>query len=223
METHDMGTVDVKTGWVVGRDELDDDYDCCILPPTNGRQPGRPPSKHRDEVGHMMHTYRNPRADFNANYEGDVVEIYWMIPTFHVVKPHQIAIHRCSQFTDSFALCSYWIVSYEHTPTPICVLMIKYNFACSPLSGNLKCLPERRQMFVMVNHGLQPINLWVTVALQSWHFDILIILDSELSPHPHPCLEFNVQVYWCISVGGWYVYPCLCINDEVRLYIATFY
>ncbi|KAJ8429903.1 hypothetical protein Cgig2_025333 [Carnegiea gigantea] len=39
METHDMGTVDAKTGRVVGRDELDDDYDHCILPPTNGRLP----------------------------------------------------------------------------------------------------------------------------------------------------------------------------------------
>ncbi|KAJ8442637.1 hypothetical protein Cgig2_003681 [Carnegiea gigantea] len=37
METHDIGTVDAKTGRVVGGDELDDDYDRCILPPTNGR------------------------------------------------------------------------------------------------------------------------------------------------------------------------------------------
>ncbi|KAJ8424565.1 hypothetical protein Cgig2_020714 [Carnegiea gigantea] len=110
--------------------------------------------------------------------------------TGRVVEPHQVAIHRCPQFIDSFALCSYW----EHTPAPVCVLMIKYNFACSLLSGNLKCLPGRRQMFIAVNHGLQPVNPWVTVTLQSWHFDILIILDSELSPHPHACLDFNVQV-----------------------------
>ncbi|KAJ8426836.1 hypothetical protein Cgig2_025241 [Carnegiea gigantea] len=45
METHDVGTFDAKTGWVVGRDELDDDYNRCILPPTNGRQPSRPSSK----------------------------------------------------------------------------------------------------------------------------------------------------------------------------------
>ncbi|KAJ8427438.1 hypothetical protein Cgig2_005282 [Carnegiea gigantea] len=33
METHDMGMVDAKMGRVVGEDELDDDYDSCILPP----------------------------------------------------------------------------------------------------------------------------------------------------------------------------------------------
>ncbi|KAJ8441456.1 LOW QUALITY PROTEIN: hypothetical protein Cgig2_023642 [Carnegiea gigantea] len=48
IETYDMGIVDVKTGRVVSGDELDDDYDHCILPPTNGRQPGRPPSKCRE-------------------------------------------------------------------------------------------------------------------------------------------------------------------------------
>ncbi|KAJ8452483.1 hypothetical protein Cgig2_000072 [Carnegiea gigantea] len=48
IETRDMGTVDAKTGRVVGGDKLDNDYDRCILPPTNGRQPGRPPSKHRE-------------------------------------------------------------------------------------------------------------------------------------------------------------------------------
>ena len=37
MEPHDMGTVDGKTGWVVGGDELDNKYDCCILLPNNGR------------------------------------------------------------------------------------------------------------------------------------------------------------------------------------------
>ncbi|KAJ8429402.1 hypothetical protein Cgig2_025589 [Carnegiea gigantea] len=82
--------VDAKMGRVVDGDELDDDYDRCILPPTNGRQLGRPPSKckesqtHRTrsrrcskcgEVGHTRRTYRNPCADFDANYEGNVVKV----------------------------------------------------------------------------------------------------------------------------------------------------
>ncbi|KAJ8425909.1 hypothetical protein Cgig2_015727 [Carnegiea gigantea] len=45
METHDMGKVNKKTGVVVSRKELDDDYNRCILSPNNGRHPGRPPSK----------------------------------------------------------------------------------------------------------------------------------------------------------------------------------
>jgi len=48
METHDMGTVKGKSERVVGGDDLDDDYNRCILPPNNGRQPGRPPSKRRE-------------------------------------------------------------------------------------------------------------------------------------------------------------------------------
>ncbi|KAJ8437177.1 LOW QUALITY PROTEIN: hypothetical protein Cgig2_003806 [Carnegiea gigantea] len=38
-ETHDMGTVDGKTGQVIVGDELDDDYDRCILPPTMAESP----------------------------------------------------------------------------------------------------------------------------------------------------------------------------------------
>ncbi|KAJ8448843.1 LOW QUALITY PROTEIN: hypothetical protein Cgig2_011464 [Carnegiea gigantea] len=79
-----------KTGRVVGGDGIDDDYDRCILPPTNGRQPGRPPSKRKEsqtqgtksrrcskcgEVGHTRCTYRNSRADFDANYKSDVVQV----------------------------------------------------------------------------------------------------------------------------------------------------
>ncbi|KAJ8428152.1 hypothetical protein Cgig2_011525 [Carnegiea gigantea] len=48
METHDMGIVDGKMGRVVGGDELDNRYDCCILLPNNGRQPDRPPSNQRE-------------------------------------------------------------------------------------------------------------------------------------------------------------------------------
>jgi len=56
----------------------------------NGRHPGRPPSKRREsqtqdkkvgrcskysEVGHTRHKCHNPRADFDASYEGDVADI----------------------------------------------------------------------------------------------------------------------------------------------------
>jgi len=58
MKTHDMGTVDSKTGQVVGGDDLDDDYDRCILPPTNGRQPGRLPSKHRESQTQRIKSQR---------------------------------------------------------------------------------------------------------------------------------------------------------------------
>ena len=115
-----------------------------------------------------------------------MLKIFWMVPTLQVVEPHYVTIHRCPQFTDTFALCSYWIVSNEHSPSPVCVSITKCSFECSLLSGNLKCLPRRRPMFTVANHGLQPVNLWVTVTLQSCHFDILIILDFQLSPHLHP-------------------------------------
>ncbi|KAJ8432145.1 hypothetical protein Cgig2_006847 [Carnegiea gigantea] len=89
METHDMGIVDGKTGLIVGKEELDEDYK-CILHPNNGRHPSRLPSKQREsqsqdkkvqrcskygEVGHTRHTCHNPRAYFNPTYEGDVVEV----------------------------------------------------------------------------------------------------------------------------------------------------
>jgi len=82
---------------VVGREELDDEYDRCILSLNNGRQPGRPSSKHREsqvqnrkshrcskcsEVGHMRRTYRNPYPNFDASYEGDILcrlKICWMV------------------------------------------------------------------------------------------------------------------------------------------------
>ena len=87
------------------------------------------------------------------------LKICWMVHTFQVIQPYEVAIHSSPQFTNSFALCSYWVINCDHTPTRICVLMIKYNFAFFLLSGNLKCLPGRRQMFIMVNHGLQLVNL----------------------------------------------------------------
>jgi len=58
--------------------------------PTNGKQPGRPPPKRWEsqtqgirsqrcskcsEVGHTRRTFRNAQANFDANYEGDVVKV----------------------------------------------------------------------------------------------------------------------------------------------------
>ena len=90
METHDMATVDDRTGCVVGGKALDDEYNCHILPPTNPRKRGRPKSTRREsqtqgvqlrrcskcrELGHYKNSCRNPRADFDADYEGDVVAV----------------------------------------------------------------------------------------------------------------------------------------------------
>lgn len=73
---------------MVGGEELDDEFDRCILPPNNGRQPGTPPSKRREsqvqdrksrkcskcgEIGQTRHTYRNSHANFDASYEVDIV------------------------------------------------------------------------------------------------------------------------------------------------------
>ena len=90
MEMQDMGKVDKKTELVVDGEELDEDYNRCILPSINDRHLGRPPLKRREsqthdkkvrrclkcgEVGHIRCTYRDPRADFDVSYEGDVVQI----------------------------------------------------------------------------------------------------------------------------------------------------
>ena len=90
MKTHNMGKVDEKTTVVVGGEELDDDYNRCILSPNNGRHPGGLPLKWIEpqtqdkkvrryskcgEVGHTRHTCHNGRADFDPTYEGDVVQI----------------------------------------------------------------------------------------------------------------------------------------------------
>ncbi|KAJ8425493.1 LOW QUALITY PROTEIN: hypothetical protein Cgig2_029575 [Carnegiea gigantea] len=104
-------------------------------------------------VRHTRHTCRNPRVDFDANYEGNIMEVEDL------------------------------------------------------LDGNLKCLPNRRPVFTMVNHSLQ----------SSCHFDILIILDSQLPPHPHPCLDFNVQG------AGMFTPVCtLMIEYVFALYSAMF-
>ena len=88
MEPHDMASVDDRMGRVVGGEALDDEYNRRILPPTNPRKRGRPKSTRREsqtqgvqlrrcskcrELGHYKNSCRNPRADFDADYEGDVV------------------------------------------------------------------------------------------------------------------------------------------------------
>ncbi|KAJ8432255.1 hypothetical protein Cgig2_013908 [Carnegiea gigantea] len=71
-------------------DELDEDYNRCILPPNNGRHLGRPPSKRRElqsqdkkvrrcskygKVSHTRRTCCNPLVDFDASYKDDIVEV----------------------------------------------------------------------------------------------------------------------------------------------------
>ena len=89
METHDSAHVNAGTGAVVGGEELDDRYNRRILPPINPRPSGRPRvrriesqrqgvklwrcSKYGEE-GHYRNTCRNPHADFDARYEGDVIQ-----------------------------------------------------------------------------------------------------------------------------------------------------
>lgn len=90
METHDMAAVDPSAGCVVGGEALDNDFNRRILPPVNPRKRGRPKSKRMEsqqqgvqskrcskcsEVGHYKNTCRNPRADFDADYEGDLVDV----------------------------------------------------------------------------------------------------------------------------------------------------
>ncbi|KAJ8434204.1 hypothetical protein Cgig2_004675 [Carnegiea gigantea] len=171
----------------------------------------------------------NPRADFDANYEGYIVEVEYLSLN-----------HIRLQFTDvpnSHILlhCARIGLSAVSTPQPC----------------NLKCLSGRRPMFTMVNNGLQSVNLWVTVTLQSCHFDILIILDSQLLPHPHPYLACNVQRPMLTVVNHglqvvhrWktdrlqllnfdillilpsqlsaHPHPCLYVNVEVHWYSAMF-
>jgi len=88
METHDVATVDERTGRVIGGEVLDDEFNHRILPPINPRKRGRPESKRREsqtqgarlkrcskcgEPGHYTNSYRNPRADFDDDDEGYVV------------------------------------------------------------------------------------------------------------------------------------------------------
>ncbi|KAJ8429410.1 LOW QUALITY PROTEIN: hypothetical protein Cgig2_025597 [Carnegiea gigantea] len=153
IETHDIKTVDGKTGWAVGGDDLDDNYNRYILPPTNGRQLGRPPSKHREsqmqgtkpqrcskygEVGHTRRTCRNPHADFEASYEGNVVEVKDLLngSLLKKLRLHS-RVFRNSRTSSSLqhgndsyivpncgircGLCSYW-VSAMTPPQPLFAL-----------------------------------------------------------------------------------------------------
>ncbi|KAJ8440895.1 hypothetical protein Cgig2_022751 [Carnegiea gigantea] len=67
-------------------------------------------------------------------------------------------------------LCSYWVVSCDPTSAPVCIVMMKFSFACSILAS----LPYRRQIFNTVNHALQPINPWVIDKLQPWLFALCL-------------------------------------------------
>jgi len=90
METHDTGVVDGDTGLVVGGDDLDEDFNRHILPPKNPRGAGRPKKRRVKsqtqglkscrcskcgDLGHYMNACRNPFADVDADYPGDVVAV----------------------------------------------------------------------------------------------------------------------------------------------------
>ncbi|KAJ8432061.1 hypothetical protein Cgig2_016340 [Carnegiea gigantea] len=94
------------------------------------------------------------------------------------------------------------------TPSP--------HFACSILSGKLACLPGRRQMFTMVNHGLQPVNPWRTDKLQPWNFGILLILASELH-HTLPlcmCMGAGMFTPVCVLMMK-YSFACFILSGNL--------
>jgi len=85
-----MGRVNDSLAHVMGGEALEDDFNRRILPPINPRKRGRPPFTRREsqtqgvkskscskcgEIGHYMNTCWNPRANFDADYEGDVVVV----------------------------------------------------------------------------------------------------------------------------------------------------
>jgi len=88
METHDMATVDHRTGRVVGVISwtmntvivsysliMDDSLADPIKAQKSQTQGTRSCRCFKCGVGHTRRTCRNPRADFNSNYEGDVVAV----------------------------------------------------------------------------------------------------------------------------------------------------
>ncbi|KAJ8442774.1 hypothetical protein Cgig2_011044 [Carnegiea gigantea] len=158
---------------------------------------------------HEAHVSQS-RADFDTNYKGYVVEVEDLLDgsSLKHIRLQSTVLHNSQTSTSPqhkngsdivqncgarFVLYSCWVVGCDPTSTSVCVLMMKYSFACSVLSGNMACLPARRQMFTVVNYGLQSVNLWGADRLQPWNFGILLILASRLSPHPHPYLYLNVQ------------------------------
>ena len=88
METHDSGVVNDNTGLVIGGNELNEDFNMRILPPKNPR-PSRRSRKQRiesqrqglkvqmcskcGEIGPHKNTCRNPQANFDDDYPGDVI------------------------------------------------------------------------------------------------------------------------------------------------------
>jgi len=97
METHDIGFVNDQMGCVVEGDALDEDFNRRILLPVNPQKRGRPQPRRResqsrrresqsqgkkvkrcskcDQVGHYKNTCRNPQADFDIDYKGDLVKL----------------------------------------------------------------------------------------------------------------------------------------------------
>ncbi|KAJ8428661.1 hypothetical protein Cgig2_006282 [Carnegiea gigantea] len=159
METHEMGTVDGKTRCVVDEDDLDDNYDCCILAPNNERQPDRPLSKRREsqtqgiksrrcskcgEVGHTRRTCLNPRADFDASYEGNAG------------RGHQVAFQSVPQFTEK--LVPGLVNLIDQHPIKAVVNWVVSDSLCSSRPG----LPLWRARFTNVSSALSP--EWMTVG-----------------------------------------------------------
>ncbi|KAJ8428044.1 hypothetical protein Cgig2_007621 [Carnegiea gigantea] len=104
METHNMGIVDAKTGRV-------------------GIRPRR--CSKCGEVGHTRRTCCNPHADFDANYEGDVVEVEDLLDGSYVPGNLKCLPGRSQLFT---------VVNHGLPPaagmfTPVSVLMTKYSVA----------------------------------------------------------------------------------------------
>ncbi|KAJ8441457.1 hypothetical protein Cgig2_023643 [Carnegiea gigantea] len=82
-----------------------------------------------------------------------------------------------------------------------------------------------RLMFIMVNHGVQVVQPWEADRLKLCSFGILLILTSELSAHPHPCLYVNVEVHWCIYEAVMYEtddnYRRRYLNESAYQYLAV--
>ncbi|KAJ8422402.1 hypothetical protein Cgig2_029226 [Carnegiea gigantea] len=119
METHDTGVVDGDIGLVVGGDDLDEDFNRRILPPKNPQGAGRPKKRRVEsqtqglkprrcskcgDLGHYKNTCRNPRADVDADYPGDVVALEAKIMEHHDNYRRRYA---CCPKQDDYA-CGYF-------------------------------------------------------------------------------------------------------------------
>ncbi|KAJ8447962.1 hypothetical protein Cgig2_028838 [Carnegiea gigantea] len=98
MKTHDMRVVDSDTGLIVGGNDLYEDFNRRILPPRNPPGAGRPRKRRVEshtqglkprrcskcgDLGRYKSTCRNPRADFDADYPGDVIPLEAKIVKHH--------------------------------------------------------------------------------------------------------------------------------------------